>query len=141
MSLADRIEVMHGGVIEQYASPAQVYHKPATEFVGGFIGNPPMNFINRTAAWADLGVTPPVGAHTLGIRPEDLELAPAGLIIHPLVVEMLGASQQITAKLDDAALRVSIDNTIDAKAGQAVTVLAKAGKASWYDAQGNLMGS
>jgi multiple sugar transport system ATP-binding protein len=141
MSLADRIAVMHGGVIEQYATPAQVYHKPATSFVGGFIGNPPMNFINRPAAWAALGLTPPSGAFTLGIRPEDLELSAAGLSISPLVVEMLGASQQITAKLDDAALRVSIDNTLDAKAGQPVTVLAKAGKASWYDAQGHLLGT
>ena len=46
MSLADRIAVMHGGEIVQYATPMEVYANPATTFVGGFIGNPPMNFLS-----------------------------------------------------------------------------------------------
>ena len=45
MGLADRIAVMYGGQIDQIGTPLEVYATPATRFVGGFIGNPPMNFI------------------------------------------------------------------------------------------------
>jgi len=46
MTLADRVVVMNHGVIEQVGSPGDVYHKPATRFVAGFIGSPAMNFID-----------------------------------------------------------------------------------------------
>src|SRR6201987_345260 len=45
MTLADRVVVMNGGVIEQIASPQELYHRPKTRFVGGFIGSPAMNFM------------------------------------------------------------------------------------------------
>ena len=45
MTLADRIVVMNGGIIEQVASPQEMYENPATRFVAGFIGSPSMNFI------------------------------------------------------------------------------------------------
>ncbi|HJZ30074.1 MAG TPA: sn-glycerol-3-phosphate ABC transporter ATP-binding protein UgpC [Hyphomicrobiaceae bacterium] len=45
MTLADRVVVMNGGVIEQVGTPHQLYHSPATRFVAGFIGSPAMNFI------------------------------------------------------------------------------------------------
>ena len=45
MSLADRIAIMHGGEIVQYDTPLRIYQDPATVFCGGFIGNPPMNFL------------------------------------------------------------------------------------------------
>ena len=45
MGLADRIAVMYGGKIDQIGSPLEIYATPATRFVGGFIGIPPMNFI------------------------------------------------------------------------------------------------
>jgi multiple sugar transport system ATP-binding protein len=45
MTLADRVVVMNGGVIEQIASPQDLYHHPKTRFVAGFIGSPAMNFI------------------------------------------------------------------------------------------------
>lgn len=46
MTLADRIVVMHGGAIQQVGSPRDLYEKPANRFVAGFIGSPPMNFLN-----------------------------------------------------------------------------------------------
>lgn len=49
MSMADRISVMHKGKIVQAASPIEVYRNPAAEFVAGFIGNPPMNFLPAKA--------------------------------------------------------------------------------------------
>ena len=45
MTLADRVVVMNGGVIEQVGSPQELYHNPQTRFVAGFIGSPAMNFL------------------------------------------------------------------------------------------------
>src|SRR6266481_5948664 len=45
MTLADRVVVMNGGKIEQIGTPHELYHKPATRFVAGFIGSPAMNFM------------------------------------------------------------------------------------------------
>src|SRR5262249_56191722 len=45
MTLADRVVVMNGGLIEQIASPQELYHRPKTRFVAGFIGSPAMNFM------------------------------------------------------------------------------------------------
>ena len=50
MGLADRIAVMHGGRIVQCDTPTNVYSRPATAFVGGFVGSPPMNFLAVDAA-------------------------------------------------------------------------------------------
>ena len=45
MTLADRVVVMNGGLIEQIATPQELYHHPKTRFVAGFIGSPAMNFM------------------------------------------------------------------------------------------------
>src|SRR4051794_19685779 len=76
LSLGDRIAVMREGRVVQVAEPMTVYDRPATEFVGSFIGNPPMNFLrgvarsdNRHATIAIGGrtrPTPPAGVHADG---------------------------------------------------------------------------
>jgi multiple sugar transport system ATP-binding protein len=139
MSLADRIAVMYGGEIVQYAAPQEVYREPATHFVGGFIGSPPMNFLSAQEAHRALGLSAPSGATTLGIRPEDLDLASEGLSIDAKVVEMLGASQQITARVGDELLRVSLGIDPPVHAGQRLTLRARAGCARWYDVDGKLL--
>ncbi|MFG0252119.1 MAG: ABC transporter ATP-binding protein [Phycisphaerales bacterium JB038] len=45
MTLGDRIIVMHKGYVQQVASPLEVYRRPANRFVAGFVGTPPMNFL------------------------------------------------------------------------------------------------
>ena len=45
MTLAQRMVVMNGGHVEQFGTPEEVYHAPASTFVAGFIGMPPMNFV------------------------------------------------------------------------------------------------
>ena len=45
MTLADRVVVMNGGTIEQVGTPHEIYHRPRTRFVAGFIGSPAMNFM------------------------------------------------------------------------------------------------
>ena len=72
MTLADRIVVLDGGVIQQVGSPMELYNDPANMFVAGFIGSPKMNFMS-----GDLAGRP--GVHTLGIRPEHIALAAAAL--------------------------------------------------------------
>ena len=77
MGLADRIAVMHEGRIVQMAPPVEVYRKPRTVFVGGFVGNPPMNFLKLPVSGGEvrlgaLTLTPPNGANgsvVLGVRP------------------------------------------------------------------------
>jgi multiple sugar transport system ATP-binding protein len=62
MTLAHRIAVMRDGKIQQFDTPANVYHRPANIFVAGFVGSPAMNLVEQ-------------GDRTLGIRPEDVEIS------------------------------------------------------------------
>jgi multiple sugar transport system ATP-binding protein len=91
MTLGDRIAVLKAGVLQQVADPFRLYHHPANQFVAGFIGSPPMNFLAAAVA-EDGGVSVAGGAPfhprpapralaalrgrpvTLGVRPEDVVL-------------------------------------------------------------------
>lgn len=138
MSMADRIAVMHGGRIVQYEAPAGVYNLPATRFVGSFIGNPPMNFIAEATTQAALGFVPRPG-FTLGVRPEELQLVDrGGLAVQARVVEMLGASQQVSTRVGDELLRISLPAQPTVAVGQALHLQATPASARWYDTQGNL---
>ena len=89
MTLADRLVVMRDGIVEQVGTPTEVYHAPASTFVAGFLGSPPMNLLD--GRWLDDGHTVqlegglrvkaplPLRARagmraTIGIRPERLRL-------------------------------------------------------------------
>ena len=79
LTLADRLVVLNGGMIEQVGTPMEVYNKPASLFVAGFIGSPAMNMFpldylreNGTAL-----PTLPEGTDLIGIRPDELELGAA----------------------------------------------------------------
>ena len=69
MTLADTIVVMNSGRIEQTGSPLELYERPATRFVAEFIGAPRMNMIGGSFARLH-------GAHTIGLRPEHIAIAP-----------------------------------------------------------------
>ncbi len=87
MTLADRMVVMKDGVVEQVGSPLEVYHNPATTFVAGFIGSPPMNFMaldslttkidSANTSWVGTDA-PPARTALVGIRPEHLRFCPSG---------------------------------------------------------------
>jgi multiple sugar transport system ATP-binding protein len=68
MTMADRIVVLNKGVIEQVGSPLELYNAPDSLFVAGFIGSPKMNFVTGAVAAK-------VKAHTLGVRPEHIDIA------------------------------------------------------------------
>jgi len=75
MTLADRLVVMNGGRIEQVGKPIELYDKPASLFVAGFIGSPPMNLLPIAALQAIAGGTMPslpTGTDIVGIRPDQV---------------------------------------------------------------------
>lgn len=94
MTLGDRIAVMHGGVIEQVGTPADVYDNPASPFVARFVGAPPMNLIPACVETTPSGplavgtgfaiaveVPQAIRGHAevfIGIRPEGVDVVPAG---------------------------------------------------------------
>ena len=108
MTLGDRIAVLKKGVMQQVADPVTLYSHPANQFVAGFIGSPPINFFTasvspngQSLALSANGVAVPLPGElggaldsvrgkpvTVGVRPEDLTLAP------------VGPSGQITATVD-----------------------------------------
>ena len=125
MTMADKIVVLQGGVVEQVGSPLELYHHPANRFVAGFIGSPTMNFIDATVkAVAPEGVTVelPGGDNltvlvvpgatkagdklTLGVRPEHLQEGSGDgkLTGTALVVERLGGATYAYVKLDNGTM-------------------------------------
>ncbi|MEM6488229.1 MAG: sn-glycerol-3-phosphate ABC transporter ATP-binding protein UgpC [Pseudomonadota bacterium] len=83
MTMADRMVVMNGGRAEQVGAPLDVYERPSTLFVAGFIGSPPMNVLPA-----------PSGEGSLGVRPEHVALMPEGTGLMDgeiAMVEPLGA--------------------------------------------------
>ncbi len=115
MTLADRLVVMHAGIAEQIGTPLELYARPASTFVGGFIGSPAMNFLPGHAENGHVAIghgvsfaLPGVKARgdiTVGIRPEHMTLdRGAGMATLPLKVELLeplGAETLVYGKLPD----------------------------------------
>jgi multiple sugar transport system ATP-binding protein len=133
MTLATRVAVMDKGVIRQLGSPDDIYSDPADLFVAGFIGSPSMNLIPgvlREGAFAAGPLrVPQLGGGTrdtvvLGVRPEDLALAPVGAGAGDLTVystELTGESTLVTLSVGDTRISVRADKTtrpaIDSRVG------------------------
>jgi multiple sugar transport system ATP-binding protein len=79
MTLGSRVAVLRQGVLQQIASPQELYRRPANLFVAGFIGSPPMNLIDARLERGGTGLGPQVvfGQHTLGIPAQVLAERPA----------------------------------------------------------------
>jgi multiple sugar transport system ATP-binding protein len=132
MTLADRIVVLRGGVVEQAGPPMELYNNPDNTFVAGFIGSPQMNFLKAAA----LGQ----GGETIGIRPEHLTIvAPGagpvtGTVNH---VEKLGCETLVYLRADPHGLLTirlfgEHDHALDAP----LTVDFDAARAFRFDAEG-----
>jgi sn-glycerol 3-phosphate transport system ATP-binding protein len=101
MTLADRMIVMNEGRAEQIGAPLEVYENPATTFVAGFIGSPPMNFLSGEV----LPALPPTTV--LGVRAEHLHLVPASagrIAATVLYAEALGAETLVHLRLADGGV-------------------------------------
>lgn len=147
MSMADRISVMHQGKIVQAASPIEVYRNPAAEFVAGFIGNPPMNFLSATPqgggkfAVAGQSFDGPAAANSnlqFAIRPEDMKLSEDGLPAVAKVVEPLGAHLLVTCELDGKLFRAVLDSEMQVKPGETLKLSPVPERIRWFDPETTL---
>ena len=149
MTLAQRMIVMNGGRIEQIGTPELVYGTPASTFVAGFIGSPPMNLMNGQADGGGFSVggltlplpqsAPRAGALTLGVRPEHAGFGDATAHSWPLKVamlEMLGAERLVYGHLGDAMFTLRIDGTlVPPKPGDTLHLHVEPRHVHWFDAQ------
>jgi len=152
MTMADRIVVMHDGVVEQIGTPLQLYDHPANLFVAQFIGSPAMNVIPGTlrgsgdatrveaaggTLWpvpGQLGGTPGQAVH-YGIRPGDIHLgAPGtGLAAKVIVVEPTGADTELLLQVGEAQVIAVIHGRTAVRSDDVVHLSIDAGKAHVFD--------
>ena len=151
MTMADRIVVMHDGIVEQIGSPLDLYDPPANLFVAGFIGSPAMNFLPGTlrrangAAWveSDGGVRLPLPALgggldgqkvTYGIRPEHLTLDGGGVPATVQVVEPTGADTFVYAQVGGVPICTTFDERHDFSPGQPIALAPRLDAVHLFDA-------
>jgi len=161
MTMADKIVVLHDGVVEQVGSPMALYHHPCNRFVAGFIGSPKMNFLPVTLT----GVTPdgvairlpgggersvPVdGAHLdpnatleLGVRPEHLVLEEQGPLSGEIkVLERLGGQTSLYVQMDDELITIMADGDVAYRVNDTVHFGFAPERAHLFDAGGQALSS
>jgi sn-glycerol 3-phosphate transport system ATP-binding protein len=139
MTLADRLIVMNAGNADQIGPPLDLYERPATAFVAGFIGSPAMNLIEGRLDASGVVIgncalprAQPAGeagrAVTVGLRPEHLEMANDGPL--PLTVELLerlGADTIVHGRLggDGVILTARAAGTINPPLGEVLRFAAR----------------
>jgi sn-glycerol 3-phosphate transport system ATP-binding protein len=131
MTMADKIVLLNAGHVEQIASPAELYARPATSFTAGFIGTPPMNLLPAgdpdISDWLTANMpegflrNAPSGL-TVGVRPEGMHLAETGLPAEVTGVEYLGADSQIVCRIAGAECIVRQGGKVHIEAGTRVYV-------------------
>ena len=108
MTMADKIVLLNAGRVEQCSPPEELYAQPATVFVAGFIGTPPMNLLPldqpEVLQYARTNLTDCLPREALdklilGVRPEKISLSDAGLGAEVLSLEYLGADSLIACKI------------------------------------------
>jgi sn-glycerol 3-phosphate transport system ATP-binding protein len=146
MTLAQRMIVMNAGRIEQIGTPEMVYSTPASTFVAGFIGAPPMNLLTGQADGSRFVVggtalalpmaAPRAGALILGLRPEHTDLSPDGRWpMQVEMIEMLGAERLVYGRLGDALFTLRIDATLPSpRLGETIRLDATPEHLHWFDA-------
>ncbi len=123
MTLAHRVAIMNRGIVQQIATPRQIYDDPANLFVAGFIGSPPMNFLRGELANGAFacpegrfatGITATKNAVTAGLRPEDCWVTKredgkiAGTVY---ATELIGDHSLVTCRFGDATVTVKADKS------------------------------
>ncbi|MGC8961329.1 MAG: ABC transporter ATP-binding protein [Candidatus Bathyarchaeia archaeon] len=141
IAISDKIAVMNLGILHQYGTPEDIYNNPKTKFVAGFIGSPPMNFVECTfveedGGLLDLGVGKvdvsiykdvikrecPSAEVTLGVRPEDIRIhhekvSKNSVEVRVEAYEPLGSEAVIDVMLGETLVRVTAPITFTVKAG------------------------
>ncbi|MFC7397379.1 ABC transporter ATP-binding protein [Chelatococcus sp. GCM10030263] len=149
MTLADRILILNKGQIEQFDTPKRIYHHPASVFVAGFIGAPPMNILpvvgdGSVLRLADGQVAAESilqGPVQLGIRPEDIKLVDASAIDGPTLRadlrfrEDLGSHSIIAANLAGSVVRAVTPFGAEASNDQKLVLSIPPRRLHFFDAQ------
>jgi len=147
MTMADRLVVMNEGRAEQVGTPMEVYERPVTVFVAGFIGSPAMNFLEAKveggkllvngASGLDLPVDIADGSVTAGIRPEHLTVSNGGSTAFRMTaeaVEPLGADTLVHGALDDGQrLTVRLSGTSSVREGGLIQLALAAANLHLFD--------
>jgi multiple sugar transport system ATP-binding protein len=147
MTMADRIVVMHDGLIEQIGTPLELFDRPGNLFVAEFIGSPAMNVFAgtvRQGAVEALGARWPLGGTPLadgqavhyGIRPGDLQLGSSGIAGRVVVVEPTGAETELLVQVGDARLVVVLHGRTGVMPDDTVHLAVDAAKAHVFDSAG-----
>jgi len=128
MTLAHRVAIMKDGFLQQLGTPKEVYSDPANLFVAGFMGSPPMNFIQGRIdnghfiageTTLPLPQAPDNPSVTAGFRPEDCGIVPAGqglLDADVFTVEMTGDQVLVTLRLDGTPMVVKMPKEFEIEA-------------------------
>jgi multiple sugar transport system ATP-binding protein len=144
MTLADRIAVMREGRLLQCAAPREIYERPATEFVGSFVGTPRMNVLDATVdASGSLHAGPfrlpkldgvESTVVRVGIRPEDVHLDGSdGVKGEIAAIEPLGAETHLVVAVGELRLRARHAGFDLYSRGETVTVRLDAARAHYFD--------
>lgn len=157
LSMGDRIAVMKSGKILQYDKPDIVYDKPTSQFIGGFIGNPPMNFMEGQVQRQDGHFNVRIGDFLLapaadmqpvlesydgkgiviGIRAENMETlktpAEDALQVEVLVVEPLGSQNLLTVQIGNDIVKVATHPTFEVAPEMDIWLRFPADKIRWID--------
>ena len=153
MTLADRIAIMKGGLIQQLASPTEIYNRPTNKYVAGFIGSPEMNFFEGTIDgdhFVTQGVRVPTNGYAFaggrsdgpawfGIRPEhiragdDAREMPFTFDSVVDIVEPMGSDTLVWAKFSDHDIRFRMDGQATVKHGDPIRIGFSAAQASMFD--------
>lgn len=147
--MADKIVVMHDGIVEQIGAPLELYDRPANVFVATFIGSPAMNLLKgrvgadggsvQIAGGATVAV-PGLAAEpgrdvTIGVRPEHLTLGSSGVPAKVTIVEPTGADTQVSATSEAGEISAIFRERHDFKPGDAIVLEPQPGTAHVFDAQ------
>ena len=161
MSLGDRIAVMREGKIVQVGTPMEVYERPNSQFVGGFLGSPPMNFLRVRIEQVNGQPRAMLGGHgipvpswlaggnqqevLLGIRAENIEAVSldgqvddAGLVSTTTVVELLGSQLLVTGEVEGQQIKVLVRADAPITPGNALLLRPEEGKLRWFDPESGL---
>ena len=139
MTMADKIVVMHDGIIEQMGAPLDLYDRPDNLFVAGFIGSPAMNFVQASVSVdgsghviskqgdalpvAQFGKAKPGQSVVYGIRPEHIQLSDQGLLSDVVVAEPTGSETQVVVRLNGQDMVCVFRERITAKPGEKIRIL------------------
>jgi multiple sugar transport system ATP-binding protein len=152
MTMSDRIAVMKDGLVQQCASPEEIYARPANLFVASFMGSPPMNFLTgevqrdggrllfrHGALTVELPEHAPVDELSgreavLGIRPEDVRLSDSdGAPGQIFVAELLGADVLVTVRLGEDLVKARMPAPYDGRVNAGVSVVIAPDKVHLFD--------